>query len=100
MKKQFLLWALLAYLPASFAMAEQQVIELPVSGMVCEFCVYGVKKQLKKVNGVQDVDVSLENKRARIVMAPDQKADIDAIRNAVTEAGFTPGEAKSVSSQE
>jgi mercuric ion binding protein len=96
MTKQFLLMALLFLLPVSYVIADQQVVELPVNGMVCKFCVYGVKKQLKKLDGIQDVDVSLEKKRARIVMAPNQKADIDAIRDAITEAGFTPGEAKSI----
>jgi len=96
MKKRFLLLSLIFLLPASYAIADQQVVELPVNGMVCEFCVYAVKNNLKKLDGVQEVDVSLEKKQARIVMAPNQKADIEAIRHTITDAGFTPGEANSV----
>jgi len=86
----------LSLMPVNSIAAGQQVVEIPVSGMVCEFCVYGVKKKLQNLDGVEKVQVSLEDKQARIIMAPNHGADIDAIRNAITDAGFTPGNAKTV----
>ncbi|KRT56625.1 heavy-metal-associated domain-containing protein [endosymbiont of Ridgeia piscesae] len=87
-----LLIGLLLVVPLSWA-DEPQVVEIEVTGMTCPFCVYGTEKQLNKLQGVESADVSLKNKRARIVMKPGESADLEAIRKAIVAAGFTPGEA-------
>ncbi len=69
-----------------------QQLEIQVSGMTCPFCVYGVEKKLGSMPGVEKVRVSLKDKKAEVVMKPGQKADLKAIRAAITDAGFTPGE--------
>ncbi len=68
-----------------------QVVEIEVTGMTCPFCVYGTEKKLNKLQGVESADVSLKNKRARIVMKQGESADLEAIRKAIVDAGFTPG---------
>ncbi len=85
-----LLTGLLLLAPLSWA-AEPQVVEIEVTGMTCPFCVYGTEKKLNKLPGVDAAEVSLKNKMARIVMAPGKSADLEAIRAAITDAGFTPG---------
>ena len=60
--------------------AKQQVVMIDVKGMTCSYCVYGVTKNLKKLPAVQDVQVSLKLKKARIVMRPGKSADIDKIK--------------------
>lgn len=70
----------------------QQVVEIEVTGMTCPFCVYGTEKNLNKLQGVESADVSLKNKRARIVMKQGESADLEVIRKAIVDAGFTPGE--------
>lgn len=87
-----LLVALLVAAPLAWP-GEGQVVEIEVTGMTCPFCVYGTQKKLSRLPGVEAAQVSLRHKRARIVMAPGQSADLGAIRKAITEAGFTPGEA-------
>lgn len=72
---------------------EPQVVEIEVTGMTCPFCVYGTEKKLNKLPGVEAAEVSLKNKKARIVMTPGKTADLEAIRKAVIDAGFTPGTA-------
>jgi len=72
---------------------DQQTIEIEVTGMTCPFCVYGTEKNLRKLEGVEKVDVSLDKKKARIVMKEGQTGDIDAIKKAITDAGFTAGNA-------
>ncbi len=69
-----------------------QVVEIEVTGMTCPFCVYGTEKKLNKLQGVEAADVSLKNKRARIIMKQGESADLEAIRMAIVDAGFTPGE--------
>lgn len=62
---------------------------LEVKGMSCGHCVASVTDAVKKVPGVTDVTVSLED--ANAVIHGD--FDIDAVREAVTKVGFEPGEA-------
>ena len=89
-----LLLSLTLLLPAALLAADAQVVDIEVTGMTCPFCVYGTEKKLGKLPGVEKAEVSLKQKRARIVMQPGSDADLDAIRKAITEAGFTPGEAR------
>ena len=74
--------------------AGAQVVEIPVTGMTCPFCVYGTQKKLSHLEGVASAEVSIKNHRARITMQPGRQADLMAIRRAIREAGFTPGEAR------
>jgi len=78
------------FIPPGWA-DEPQVVEIEVTGMTCPFCVYGTEKKLNKLPGVEAAQVSLKNKKARIVMMPGKTADLEAIRKAVIDAGFTPG---------
>lgn len=82
----------LLFTPAVWA-DTAQVVDIGVSGMTCPFCVYGTEKTLSRLPGVATAEVSLEHKRARVLMQPGQPADLKAIRQAITDAGFTPGEA-------
>ena len=72
----------------------QEVLEIDISGMTCAFCVYGVEKNLGKLPGVDGVEVSLESDKARVIMEPGETANEDGIREAILDAGFTPGEAR------
>jgi mercuric ion binding protein len=69
--------------------AESTVYEIGVDGLACPFCVYGVEKQLSKVNGVSGV--ATEIKTGIILMTIVEGATIneEAVRQAVTDAGFT-----------
>jgi copper chaperone CopZ len=89
----YLFFGALALLGAGIAQAADPVhtIDIQVSGMTCPFCVYGVKKKLEKLPGVARAQVSLDKKLARITPKPGQALDMDGIRKAITEAGFTPG---------
>lgn len=72
-------------------------LEMDVTGMTCPFCVYGVEKKLKSLPGVAKVQVSLDEKKARIFMQSGHKADRAAISAAITDAGFTPGDMRVLS---
>ncbi len=57
---------------------------LNVSGMMCEHCVARVKGALEKVDGVQNVDVNLEQGTATVV----GNAELDVLEQAVVDAGY------------
>lgn len=56
-----------------------------IEGMTCQHCVANVKKGLSSLDGVEDVDVNLEAKTARIHGA----VDIDKIKETIKELGYT-----------
>lgn len=73
--------------------AEHQVLEVEVKGMTCPFCAYGIEKNLSKLPGVAKAQVSLEVKKARVVMQPGHAPDEARVRKVILDSGFTPGEA-------
>ena len=70
----------------------QEVLEIDVAGMTCAFCAYGVEKNIGKLAGVDKVEVSLELKKARVVMKAGETPDETVIREIIRDAGFTPRE--------
>jgi len=75
------------------AMAEtQEVLEIDIDGMTCTFCAYGIEKNLGELDGVEEVDVSLKLKKARVTMKAGESADEKRIREIILDGGFTPKE--------
>ena len=64
-----------------------QTIELKVEGMDCDGCVKSVTRMLSGVPGVQKVDVSLAEARARVTFDP-SKAGVAEMKRAVERAGY------------
>jgi copper chaperone len=64
-----------------------ETVELKVEGMDCEGCVKSVTRMLSGVPGVQAVDVSLAEARARVTYDPAQ-ASVPQMRKAVERAGY------------
>ncbi len=67
-----------------------RIIDIDVFGMTCPFCVYGLEKELSRLEGVASVAISLKSRRARIILEADKNLSDEIIRTAVTRAGFTP----------
>jgi len=61
---------------------------ISIEGMTCHNCVRHVTEALTELDGVSDVKVDLEGKKANVVVNP-QVTDI-ALKEVVTEAGYTP----------
>ncbi|MCI8497610.1 MAG: heavy metal translocating P-type ATPase [Clostridiales bacterium] len=61
-----------------------------VDGMSCAHCQASVEKALSALDGVADAKVDLKKKTATVTLSADV-AD-DALKAAVTDAGFTPGD--------
>ena len=65
-------------------MASMTTTTYHVQGMTCGHCVRSVTEEISEVAGVTSVDVSLEDGTAVV----SGTADPDAVRAAVTEAGY------------
>lgn len=59
---------------------------LDIEGMMCQHCVAHVNKALSSIEGVEAVEVSLENKNAAVTLAAD--VSDDALVKAVVDAGY------------
>ena len=68
---------------------------IPVEGMVCVACAATVKKAIKSLSGVSNVEVSLENRTARVTFAT-AKISLDRITAAIDGVGYKAGTPKEV----
>ena len=66
----------------------QQQIVLDLKGMTCEACAPILEKALRSVPGVSAATVSYEKKQAVVFVPPGQEAPLDALVNAVRDAGY------------
>ncbi len=71
-------------------MTELRRIALPVRGMTCASCVGHVERELAGTPGVATVAVNLATEKATVSFDP-SVVSLDALRDAVTEAGYEPG---------
>lgn len=63
--------------------------ELGVDGLSCPFCVYGIEKELASIDGVETMDVDIENGVLVVHVRPGATLDEGAARRATEDAGFT-----------
>lgn len=85
--RQFLVAAILTIglLPP----AQARTLEIEVHGMTCAFCVDSLQRTFNKNKLFKKVDVSLEQKKVRLVTEGDLPTEA-TIRQMVLDAGFTP----------
>lgn len=95
-KKLILALGIMVLIILSFqpAFSEIERVEMQVNGMTCPFCVYGIEKKLKGVEGIEDARANLKTGIVEIKVKNGKAVDIDRLNEAVRESGFTPGEIK------
>ena len=87
--KRLITFATLAsgLLASGIAYADEQTVQLAVSGMYCATCPLTVRKSLSAVPGVSKVAVSFEQKSATVTF-DDKKTNVHALIKATTDAGY------------
>ena len=68
-------------------------VKQTIFGMDCAPCAYGVQQRLKKLPGITQVDVSLNDGIASIAVAPDSPVTLVQIHDVLVDGGFTPKQA-------
>lgn len=68
-------------------------VKQTIFGMDCAPCAYGVEKNLKKIQDIKDVSVSLNEGYAEVTLKPGNSVTMDKIRQVIREGGFTPKDA-------
>lgn len=69
---------------------QARTVTIPIQGMSCGACAAGVKKKLKAVKGVQEVEVNLEHRHAR-VRYTDGQVPPQSLVAAINELGYKAG---------
>ncbi|XP_048589716.1 copper-transporting ATPase 2 isoform X2 [Nematostella vectensis] len=64
-----------------------ETVMITVQGMTCNSCVNTIEKNISKMDGVQSVKVSLDDKCARLEFAP-EKVTPEQMREAIEDMGF------------
>ena len=78
---------------AASANAEHLRIEIKVFGMDCATCAHGLTVAMKKLEGVETVDISLNKSAAQLTLREGNRVTIDQLRTIIKRNGFTPKEA-------
>jgi mercuric ion binding protein len=85
------IWALAAALflvtGVSLATEADETVTFDVDKMTCATCPIAVRKAMQRVDGVKDVEVSLENKSAVVTFDPSATTAAE-IGQASTDVGF------------
>ncbi|WP_025323198.1 metal-binding (seleno)protein [Deferrisoma camini] len=77
----------LAASPRPAGCAESRTAVLRVEGMTCPSCTFSVKAALKRVDGVEEAEVSFKGKRAVVTYDPARTSE-KALIEAVNSTGF------------
>ncbi len=85
--KNLLCFLILAILINSVMAAE--IIEVDIHGMTCAFCSDGLQRSLTKLPEVTSAIVSLKYKKVQVVV-DSENLDLDRIKQAIIDSGFTP----------
>ncbi len=72
------------------SIVQPQTVSIPVDGMSCVSCAARVKRALKKIEGVQEVEVSLERREA-VVRYQRDKVSPDRLRSVIDALGYKAG---------
>ena len=69
---------------------QARTVAIPIQGMSCGACAAGVKKKLKAIKGVQEVEVNLEHRHARVRYA-EAEVPLESLVAAINELGYKAG---------
>ncbi len=92
MKK--LLFILIIALSAVASQAQFTKATLQATGLTCAMCSNAINKALKKVPFVASIQSDIKNSAFNIVFKENAEIDIDALQEAVDDAGFSVGSLK------
>lgn len=63
--------------------------EMRVDGLACPFCVYGVEKKLKALDGVSNITVDLDKGLVSVDMVEGKSLTDEQMKKLMNDAGFT-----------
>ncbi len=92
MKK--VLWVITLIFVVAISHAQFTKATLQATGLTCAMCSNAINKSLQKVSFIQSVRSDIKNSAFSIVFKEGQKVEIDELKKAVEDAGFSVGSLK------
>ena len=92
MKK--LLLVIMIVISGLYPKAQFTKASLQATGLTCAMCNNAINKALQKISFVESVKSDIKNSAFNIVFKQNAEVDIDALKNAVEDAGFSVGSLK------
>jgi copper chaperone CopZ len=83
----------IAALSPSTASAELRTVKFKLAGMDCVYCNGAMNKALKKLDGVESIELLPDKGTAEIRLKADNKITLRQVRGIVKSTGYTPGDA-------
>lgn len=78
-----------ATINAQTSVQELTYVKVEVKGLACPFCAYGLEKKLKEVDGIETVQIDIEEGLVYVTTLTSQKSTKEIFEKIVTDAGFT-----------
>ena len=70
-------------------LADGTQYQMRVDGLACPYCAYGIEKNLKKIDGVEKIEVDLNNGLVTVNVAAGVTLTDAQMTKLFTDAGFT-----------
>ncbi|MEE8380112.1 MAG: heavy-metal-associated domain-containing protein [Gammaproteobacteria bacterium] len=74
---------------SGFSFASGTQYKLRVDGLACPFCAYGIEKKFTKTEGVESVDIDLQNGLVIVNTAEGKTFKKAKLKQIIHDAGFT-----------
>ena len=83
-----------SHLKSQNSAIDRTYIKIEVHGLSCPFCAYGLEKNLKSIEGVENVVISVSESAATLSVPKDKEPTKKRLKKVVKDAGFTAKEIK------
>jgi mercuric ion binding protein len=87
--KKLIVMILLALSWSFTALAAGTQYQMRVDGLACPYCAYGIEKKLNAIDGVEKIDIDLENGLVIVNVVEGVKLSDEQMTQLFNDAGFT-----------
>jgi copper chaperone len=80
---------IIGLIASTSALADGTQYRMRVDGLACPYCAYGIEKNLKKIDGVEKIEVDLDKGLVIVDVASGATLTDEQMVKLFTDAGFT-----------
>ena len=87
--KKMIVTIILALIWSVSALAAGTQYQMRVDGLACPYCAYGIEKKLNAIDGVEKIDIDLENRLVIVNVIEGVKLSDEQMTQLFDDAGFS-----------
>ena len=96
MRNIVIIFAMLIGLSGFAQTQSSDQFKVKVKGLGCPFCAFGLEKRFKKIEGINDIQIDLEQGLLEFNISAEKRLTFEQIQYQVESAGYTPVNAQVV----